>query len=259
MKLNETPDQFKLSVGSKEVSLTHNLLAATTFCFAGDAGNQVILSSKSTHPTIYKCFKALSQCEEQDWKKTLNTYGCAVVLGRLSKEVINDFMKLYYNSHGNPRYGTFSGRLWNPLFTKEVGWFAALSFWSRKHEFEDNPQIIPLVQKAFKLKHKLYWECLDSGGGKLYDKGVDDTPPAGAYSKSKIAPHLTPAQLIDIVSRAHSAPHTLSSLERRVALELRGRKPKKALTGGYPSPAEFNFHRVLGDDINKKPFTGLFG
>jgi len=67
--------------------------------------------------------------------------------------------------------------------------------------------------------------------------------------RSKVAPKLTPEQLIDVLVRGHIAPQSLTKLERAVVDEFRGTRAETKATelAGFGSAAEKKFKTTIGD------------
>lgn len=261
LKLLESPDNVTITKApdGKELPAPVRLSYASghgTFCVIGN--DSVVVSSRSsTHPTIYNGLKGCSKSPPSGWKKILRDYTTEILTGTLTQPILDDFMVAFYKEHGNPRYEVPSGRVWRGMFIKSIGRFNVISFWMVDAELRRHESIIKLLTKAYKMHGPVYIETIDS---KPSVRDKDAQPTVGAF-RSKIAPHLTQKQLIDIMSRAHSAPHTLSPLERKVAAELRApaygddKQADAARRAGLDPAARYNFTRIFGDS---HAFTSIF-
>ncbi len=146
---------------------------------------------------------------------------------------------------GENRERTRSGRAWKAVKAAK-GSFSAVSFWARRAKVAADE--IGLVVAALKLKSPIYVEFIDSKKPEPFQSDEVQT----VALRSKVAPKLTPEQLIDVLVRGHIAPQSLTKLERAVVDEFRGTRAETKATelAGFGSAAEKKFKTTIGDSLH---------
>lgn len=256
-RLTETPDLIRL--GKKAVA---DHLHATAWAFSV-INNRLVAFTGRTHPFIFNALKIVADPEAAtvSQQSTLARGGPAEVYDDFSvqfspKKPGPEDLRWYKENRsqdmGENRRLTKSGRVWKAIKLENGDVVSAISFWEVQSSVGN--KIIELIAQAFKLKGTIYVEFLDSKQPHPFVPGEETKPVATKELKSARHPHLTSAQIVDILVKGHVSPFDLTGIEKNVVDEFRGvpvHIPK--LPPGVNSLAQLNAMRTVGESLG---FTG---
>lgn len=234
-RLTESPEALRL--GSTLANFDHP--SAYAFAFIGT----VVGITPRTHPFIFNAVKEVLGAPAKA-KAVYKEYDVTFYPHAPSPADLQAYDDVRSGIMGENREVTRSGRAWKSV-KAEGKTFSAVSFWARRSKVGADE--VGLVVAALKLKSPLYVEYIDSRKPELFQAGDVET----VAMRSKVAPQLTPEQLIDVLVRGHIAPQSLSKLEKAVVAEFRGSREstKAAQLAGYGSNAEKRFKTTIGDSL----------
>ena len=237
-RLTESPEALRL--GTTVADFNHP--SALAFAFIGS----VVGSTPNTHPYIFNAVKKVitEHLTPVQAFGIYRDYGVTFYPRVPKGEDLLAYDDLRSGVMGKDREATRSGRAWKAVVSPK-GTFSAVSFWARRAKVAADE--IGLVVAALKLKSPIYVEFIDSRKPEPFQSDKVKT----VTLKSKVAPRLTPEQLIDVLVRGHIAPQSLNKLERAVVDEFRGTRAETKATelAGFGSPAERKFKTTIGDSL----------
>lgn len=170
-----TPDRTLLTIGPNGQNLAQPLEIdpshphAITFCVLEGRAHPVVLISRGRpHMFVYN---GLKKCDPsatpKEWKKTLEDYQVEVVLGSLTRAVLENFQRISQENNGFPRYAVTSGRLWRHLKVEGQPTFSVMAFWNHGLDQPDGPVLE--VVKALKVKGPVYLVSSEKTHGAWHD------------------------------------------------------------------------------------------
>lgn len=239
-RLTESPEALRL--GDTIVDFNHD--SAVAFAFIGE----VVGSTPNTHPYIFGAVNKVvkGSVTPVEARRIYREYGVSFYPHIPSTADLLAYDDLRSGVMGENREHTRSGRAWKAVAAAK-GTFSAVSFWARRAKVAADE--IGLVVAALKLKSPIYVEFIDSRKPEPFQANPDEVKTVTL--RSKVAPKLTPEQLIDVLVRGHIAPQSLTRLERAVVDEFRGTRAETKATAlaGFGSAAERKFKTTIGDSL----------
>lgn len=237
-RLTESPEALRL--GSTVADFNHP--SAIAFAFIGE----VVGSTPNTHPYIFSAVQRVivGSLPPNEARKIYRDYDVTFYPLLPSPLDLHTYASLRTGEMGKNRELTRSGRAWKAVKSQK-GVFSALSFWARRSRVAAGE--IGLVVAALKLQSPIYVEFIDS----LKPEPFHSSNVKTATLRSRVAPKLSPEQLIDVLVRGHIAPQSLTKLEKAVVAEFRGTRAETKATqlAGFGSPAEKKFKTTIGDSL----------
>lgn len=235
-RLTESPEALRL--GDTLASYDHP--SAVAFAFIGS----VLGTTPRTHPFIFNAVKEVLQgrLAPGPARKVYQEYNVSFYPAAPSASDLQSYDDQRSGVMGENREITRSGRAWKSVKTKQQV-FSAVSFWARRARVPADE--VGLVVAALKLKSPIYVEFIDSRRPEPFQGDEVET----VAMSSRVAPKLTPEQLIDVLVRGHIAPQSLTKLEKAVVAEFRGTRADLKATelAGFGSAAERKFKTSIGD------------
>jgi hypothetical protein len=157
-----TPDRVLISTAPEGQNLPRPLELdpqhphAITFCvLEGGVKPVVIINRDRPHMYVYNGLKKCApDASPSEWKRTLEHYQSEVVLGTLTRAVLENFHRLSQANNGFPRYAVTSGRLWRHLNIPGQPLFSIMAFWNHGFDRPDGPALE--VVQALKVKGPIY-------------------------------------------------------------------------------------------------------
>lgn len=237
-RLTESPDALRL--GDAVADFDHP--SAFAFSFIGE----VVGVTPRTHPFIFNAVNRVvtESLSPADARRVYRDFEVVFYPSIPSPVDLKTYDDLRSGIMGKNRELTRSGRAWKAVKTTKST-FSAVSFWARRAKVAADE--IGLVVAALKLKSPIYVEFIDSRKPEPFQSDKVKT----VTLRSKVAPQLTPEQLIDVLVRGHIAPQSLTKLEKAVVAEFRGTRAETKATelAGFGSPAERKFKTTIGDSL----------
>jgi len=231
------------------------------FAFIGKNSDLLgyINDSGGTHPYIFSAFVELAAALKiiefpamlsyragryegtklKDAKKILKSNDVSYH-GNMSEDNLSYFAKNQKQGvMTDTRRNTRAGRIWfNVSLKKSGGRTNVIVFWCRQKDVR--PEDLEHLKELFKVS-EFYWSGTDSSKFNFYNADYRESASGKTIElKSKIYPHLTHDEIVDILMRAHTG-YSVTPFEKKVVWEFRGFDPTelKQVTGGYPTRAEY--------------------
>lgn len=249
-----TPDAFRWE--SRETYQWRDAFAAFAF-FGPPPGALVYIknidgnnNSPATHWTL---FDAIS-----DMRKKINDEKLKKLKIRVCKKLTLDDIDYAIKTQkianefdiNAPRKHTKAGRLWKNVNSKKLGKKVNIViFWCKEKDIKSAD--LATIKKEFDLPDMI-WAATDSMRFNLYNKAETKVVKGDTMElHSKLFPDLTHDEILAILIKAHTKTDKLSPLEDKVVREFRGTADMdriiKQVTGGYDTPAEFNYRSRMSE------------
>lgn len=256
-RLTESPEIIRL--GGK-VTANYEHPSAWAFSII----NSVVAVTGGTHPTIFSALRMVTlpndsmaqmELDAKGQRQIYKEYGVKFAPHLPTAKDLEWYSSNWTGQMGLMRERTKSGRVWKSIQIDNDK-VSAISFWARRKQITD--QDIQLLVSSMKLQTPLYVEFMDSKNAEVYHGSVD-THDTKAL-KSQVDPGTSPEAIIDILARAHAAPHTLTAREKAIAAEFRGTTtppapPVSDQEKAGMSRAEINYRKKLGDSAKFEAST----
>lgn len=244
-QFKESPDRMRINA---LVSLSPDDYGAHTFCFPS---RSTIAISGRPHTFIFNALKQVIRSRDSKAvSKIMKDYDCKLY-GQLSDQDLVALEKSLSTTMGQQRLNTHAGRLWLNVQNPHIGRFHAISTWAKYSQISKNSWIIGNLIDHFKLMAKpirpIYYEGIDFDQPKIYTTGLENQD--GTGKRSSVDPSLTSDQIVDILVAAHTTPWSLTTREREVAFEFKGKPVGKRYQHLFPTDAEFKTKMTTSESV----------